>query len=303
MRPLTRTLPFAALLGAAGVGGAAGAAAQHPHAAHASPAGNAAAAPVAVPLVTVTARDYAFDAPDTLAAGLTTVRLVNRGPELHHVQLLRLEGGRTMADLLAAFKAGGPPPAWAHDVGGPNAPVPGGQSEATLELAPGRYVIACFIPSPNGPPHIAKGMARELIVARGARSAAAARATRPHTVLTLSDYRFDLSRPLAAGRQLVRVRNAARQSHEVLFVRLAPGRSAHDFTAWAEQMAGPPPGEPVGGTTGIARGGWNDVPLDLVPGDYALICFLPDARDGKAHVAHGMVRQLRVEGARRTASR
>jgi uncharacterized cupredoxin-like copper-binding protein len=290
MRSLTRLLPLAALLGSA----AGAAAAQQPHAAPSR---------ATVPVVTVTARDYAFDAPDTLAAGLTTLRLVNRGPELHHVQLLRLDGGRTLADLMAAFKAGGAPPTWSHDVGGPNAPVPGGQSEATVELKPGRYVIACFIPSPKGPPHIAKGMARELIVAPAARTAAAARAASPQAVLTLTDYRFDFSRPLTAGRQLVRVRNTAQQSHEVLFVRLAPGKSAHDFVAWAEQMAGPPPGQPVGGTTAIERGGWNDVSLDLAPGDYALICFIPDARDGKPHLAHGMVRQLRVEGARRTASR
>ena len=287
MRSLTRLLPLAALLSSA-------AGAQQPPAAPSR---------ATVPVVTVTARDYAFDAPDTLAAGLTTLRLVNRGPELHHVQLLRLDGGRTLADLMTALKAGGAPPTWMHDVGGPNAPVPGGQAEATLELTPGRYVIACFIPSPKGPPHIVKGMARELIVAPAARTAAAARAARPHAVLTLTDYRFDFSRPLTAGRQLVRVRNTAQQSHEVLFVQLAPGKSAHDFAAWAEQMAGPPPGQPVGGTTAIARGGWNDVSLDLAPGDYALICFVPDARDGKPHLAHGMVRQLRVEGARRTASR
>lgn len=304
MRPLLRTLPLAALLGAT----AAGAAAQNPHAAHGARPASARPAAAGGRVVMVTARDYTFDAPDTVPAGLTTVRLVNRGPELHHVQLLRLDEGRTMADLFAALEAGGPPPRWAHDVGGPNAPVPGGESEAAVQLAPGRYVIACFIPSPapDNRPHVAKGMARELIVApaRGASAAApAARRGGAGPVLTLSDYRFALSRPLAAGRQVVRVRNVAAQSHEVLFVQLAPGKSARDFAAWAERQDGPPPGRPVGGTTGIARGGWNDVALDLAPGDYALICFLPDVGDGKPHVAHGMVQQLRVEGARRTVSR
>ena len=300
MRPFLRTLPLAALFAAA-------AGAQNPHAAHGAGAAEARpAAAAAGRVVTVTARDYAFEAPDTVPAGLTTVRLLNRGPELHHVQLLRLDEGRTMADLSAALKKGGPPPRWVHDVGGPNTPVPGGESVATVQLAPGRYVIACFIPSPmpDNTPHVAKGMAREMIVApaRGA-SAAAPAARHTGAVITLSDYAFALSRPLAEGRQVVRVRNVAAQSHEVLFVQLAPGKSAQDFAAWTERQAGPPPGRPVGGTTAIARGGWNDVALDLAPGEYALICFIPDAGDGKPHLAHGMVRQLRVEGARRTASR
>jgi hypothetical protein len=284
------------------------AAAQAGHGAHPAPAGAKRLTAPAGRVVTVTARDYAFDAPDTVAAGLTTMRLVNRGPELHHVQLLRLDDGKTMRDLFAAMQAGGPPPAWVHDVGGPNTPVPGGESQTAVELVPGRYVLACFIPSPDQKPHVAKGMAREMIVTTGgaagaarASSAGAARGAAPVT-LTLSDYKFALSRPLTAGRQTVRVRNAAAQSHEVLFVKLAPGKTARDVAAWSEKQEGPPPGQPMGGTTGIATDGWNDVSLDLEPGEYALLCFLPDAKDGKPHVAHGMVHQLRVEGTRRTAS-
>ena len=294
MRPILATT--AALLVAASA-----AAAQQPHHAHASTAASSrpASGRAGTSVVTVTARDYAFDAPDTVAAGLTTLRLVNQGPELHHVQLLRLDGDKTMADLFAAFKAGGPPPRWAVDVGGPNTPVPGGESQATLDLAPGRYVIACFIPSADKTPHIAKGMARELVVAGargGARATAATAAAAPATI-TLDDYSFTLSRPLVAGRQTVRVRNRAAQSHEVLVVKLAPGKRAADVVAWVDKQEGPPPAQPVGGTTGIAQHGWNDVALDLAPGDYALICFIPDAKDGKPHFVHGMMKELRVEGA------
>ena len=71
----------------------------------------------------VVARDYAFDlAADTVPAGRTLVRLKNAGSEMHHVILLRLDGGHHLNDLFAAMKAGGPaakPPAWVHEVGGP----------------------------------------------------------------------------------------------------------------------------------------------------------------------------------------
>jgi len=36
-------------------------------------------------VVTVTTVDYAFQAPDTIAAGRTTLRLVNNGKDFHHI--------------------------------------------------------------------------------------------------------------------------------------------------------------------------------------------------------------------------
>jgi len=59
-------------------------------------------------------------------------------------------------------------------------------------------------------------------------------------------------------------------------------------------MDGPPPLEPVGGTAGMGRGVSNDLILDLAPGEYGLFCFVPDAKDGRPHVAHGMVKQVTV---------
>lgn len=50
-----------------------------------------AAAPIAPAVVTVTAKDYSYEAPDTITAGMTTLRLVNQGKELHHIQLVRLD--------------------------------------------------------------------------------------------------------------------------------------------------------------------------------------------------------------------
>ena len=36
------------------------------------------------------------------------------------------------------------------------------------------------------------------------------------------------------------------------------------------------------------------VAVNLLPGKYLLICFLPDATDGKPHAAHGMVQPFDV---------
>src|SRR5262245_7633850 len=71
--------------------------------------------------VAVVASDYKFEAPDTISSGLTTFKLVNKGTELHHMQLVRLDSGKTFADVPAALAAQGPPPKWLTLLGGPNA--------------------------------------------------------------------------------------------------------------------------------------------------------------------------------------
>jgi uncharacterized cupredoxin-like copper-binding protein len=87
-----------------------------------------------VPVVTVHASEFSFSAPKSIAAGQTTIRLVNDGKELHHITILKLEQGKTMQDLMAMMKdPNAPPPAWLVPVGGPNAAVPGATIEATLD--------------------------------------------------------------------------------------------------------------------------------------------------------------------------
>ena len=248
-------------------------------------------------VVTVTAGDYAFTAPDSIPAGLTEIRLLNRGTEMHHVWLIRLDAGKTLQDLFGAMKGEGPLPAWARDVGGPNTPGPGGEASAILRLTAGRYAMICVIPSPDGKAHVMKGMAKEVVVTPAA-STMANTNLRIASTMTLADFAFQFSQPLQPGRQMIRVRNSATQPHEVVIVRLQPGRKASDVLAWMEKMEGPPPGAPIGGTTPMAKGEENILTLDLVPGEYGLICFVPDAKDGKPHFMHGMVTELTIPAGR-----
>src|SRR5690606_18468831 len=72
--------------------------------------------PSAVNRITIAADDYIFLVPDTVPAGITTLELVNRGAELHHAILVRLEEGKTLAELESelreALRAGGQPRPW-----------------------------------------------------------------------------------------------------------------------------------------------------------------------------------------------
>src|ERR1700722_5562344 len=78
--------------------------------------------------MTIVARDYAFDAPDSAPAGVTTIHLENRGKELHHVVIVRLDSGHTVKEFSEAIQTAeqnnDPLPLWVTFLGGPNPPAP-----------------------------------------------------------------------------------------------------------------------------------------------------------------------------------
>lgn len=246
-------------------------------------------------VVTVSAHDFAYTAPSSVPAGRTTFRLVNQGKEMHHLTVIRLPAGKSQADFLAAVQKKGAPPAWAIEVGGPGAIVPGNSSDATMDLVPGRYLLACYVPSPGSPaPHMTKGMLKEFVVT-GKGGGRAKAEPKGDIDIDLGDYAFRLSRPLTAGHHVIRVSNSGKQPHEVIIAKLPPGTRIGQLAAWVDGlMQGPPPAMPVGGMSPIGPGGTSTFTIDLAPGRYGLICFLPDAKDGKPHTAHGMMQELTV---------
>lgn len=256
--------------------------------------GSAAAREVApVQTIDVRTRDFAFEAPDTVRAGLTRIRLQNRGSELHHLQLLRIGKRHSFAEFRDSVAAGARLPAWAEPVGGPNVPGTHG-SEVLLRLDPGSYAMICLIPSPtDGRSHFRKGMVHSLVVLPSSDRGPAAEPQSDARIL-LSEYAFASAATLHAGRQVILVENAGSQPHELVLFRFAEGKTPADLLAWASRLVGPPPGEPTGGATEIAPGGVNYVAVNLEPGDYALVCFVSDAADHQSHAKHGMVARIRV---------
>ena len=244
-------------------------------------------------VVTVTANDFSFDAPGKVPAGTVTMRLVNKGKELHHAQMIRVDAGKTVEDIAKALKNPGPPPSWVKWVGGPNAVLPGKETHATSVLTPGLYAYLCFIPSPDRVPHFSKGMVLPFEVTP--RPSATASLPAPDAKIRMLDYDFELSQPLTAGKRTILVENAGPQLHELALLKLAPGKSVADFAAWdAGGMKGPPPAEPIGGVVALDKGASATFTVELTPGDYGLLCFVPDAKDGKPHLAHGMIKTITV---------
>jgi hypothetical protein len=249
-------------------------------------------------VVTITATDYAFGMPDTIPAGLTTFRLVNQGKELHHASLVRLGEGKSAADfqagLAAAMKSHAPQPSWVTFAGGPNTVTPGDSGTATQTLEPGSYLFVCWIPTADGTPHIMKGMLHPVVVSAAATPAAAA----PPVDLSikLTDYDFELSQPVTAGTRVVRVENTGAQAHEIVIAALSPGKTLRDFMAWEEGgEKGPlPTGRWLGGVTTLDAGGHAQFTTTFAPGSYLLLCFWPDAKDGKPHIMHGMAKEITI---------
>lgn len=251
-------------------------------------------------VVTVVAREFAFDMPDTIPAGVTTFRLRNAGRQPHHLMLYRLDHGWGLKEVLAALHAGGAHPRWMHAAGGPNAVIGDRESVATLRLRPGRYVAFCHVKSPDNVVHFEKGMMKLIIVAPAPR-AAEGRALAPRAVLpaadltvTLREYAFSFSHSPTRGRHRIAVINRGRQPHEFILSKLAPGRTNADFVHWIDTQDGPPPVQPYGGATDLPPGGTVVLDVDLEPGHYSVVCRVRDAVDGQPHDRHGMMAEFTV---------
>src|SRR5579862_3379868 len=240
------------------------------------------------PGVVIVAHDDWFEAPDTIAAGLTTLSLRQRGQEAHEVDVLRLDGRHSLRDVEQAVSAHSPMP-WAVELGGVAALAPGHDAVITLRLPAGTYVLLCGLHDSRGVVHSAKGMAHALT------AVGSFRATPPVSDVTvrLSDYAFTLSGPVAAGSHLLHVRNVGRQRHMLVLLRLTDGKSLADAMTWGRTHVGPPPAVPIGGAAEMDPQHDVFLPVTLAAGRYLLMCY-SDAPDGAMHVTLGMAREIAV---------
>jgi hypothetical protein len=244
------------------------------------------------------AREYAFGGPDSVAAGLVTLRLRNLGREPHQAALYRLDPRTGVDAVLHALLENRARPAGVTKLGGVESAQPGASAEVTVVLAPGRYLLACGLPAPDGRAHVAKGMVRAFTVTGAPRAASAARLPAADATLRMTEYAFTFSAPARAGRQRWRVVNAGAQAHHLMLNRLNPGITLRDVDAWNGKD--PAPFGPTVGVAAMDSRQENLLAVTLAPGDYLLSCMLADARDGRPHFMHGMERVIHIAATPRT---
>lgn len=247
-----------------------------------------------VPTLRMVAVDYGYEIAPSVAAGPVRMQLINHGKELHHAQVVKLEQGKTLADL-AKVRPDGPPPSWVVPIGGPGAVNPGDSASVIQNLSAGQYAVFCFIPSlSDHKEHRMKGMVSGFKVLEN--QTAQARMPKADLTVRMMDFGYAPSAPITAGTRNIRVVNDGPQLHEMVLVLLDPGKTAADLVAWNPMTATEPPAARyVGGTVALAPGGEAIVETKLQPGNYALICYIPDAKDGKEHFMHGMVLPFTVQ--------
>ncbi|UCF41392.1 MAG: hypothetical protein JSW43_03410 [Gemmatimonadota bacterium] len=249
--------------------------------------------PPAPNVVTVVATDFGYEAPEQIPAGVTTVRMVNAGAEPHHTIIARLDADRTVDDLLQEYGAENLFPEFVAYMGGPGEAMPGDTSSVTVALEPGHYVLLCYVFSPDGAPHFTKGMLRRLEVVES--EPQLADEPTPDVTVVLADYAFGFSGPVPSGDVTFRVENAGPQVHDLVIVQTEPGKSVQEFLAWMEAGGeGPPPGHVVSSITGMNAGHHVSFTAHLEPGEYTVLCWVPDVKDLRPHFMYGMMQQFTV---------
>lgn len=245
---------------------------------------------------TITAVDYAFaGVPAGVAAGWVTFTLKNDGDEPHELYIASL-GDMTFGefqDLVREDMEGGES---GEDAGDGNAtdgaddeeapeegpPVPGVggihpdlERSATIRLEEGAYVLACWIPSPDGTPHAFKGMLAQLNV-----TAAEANPTPSgeDTTITIAEGNVTIAPAFTSGAHTVKAVNTGADPGEdflgLQFVKLDANATGQDFIdAFGPNATGPPPGQAWGGLTGLPGGETAWFEVDLPAGRYAILSF------------------------------
>ena len=262
-----------------------------------------AAAPVQMAPEQITVRASAPHLPKQLPAGILALTFVNDTASGADASLARANPGATLAQINAASDAtNGQGPAALKAfvrltqlvtfVGGVNSLAPGTSGTAFLDLrTPGLHGL--HIGGDNGP-----GTTLIFTVLAGAGQ----QATPPPATLTvrLKDMKFlGLPRRLAAGWITIRVANQGPSVHEMALLKLDPGKTEQDVLDFIRSPQGETGPEPswvhsAGGMDTLAPRQSAGIRLNLTPGTYVAVCFLPDAKKQLPHVMEGMIGSFAV---------
>jgi hypothetical protein len=247
--------------------------------------------------ITVDAKEFGFDLPSTIPTGIVNITVTNSGKEEHQAQLAKIADGKTMQEVVAALAKQDFATALSiiTFVGGPTGVAAGGTQTISANLAPGNYMAICFVTSDDGVPHFAKGMVAAFSVTG---TASAAQLPAASASLTLQDFSFVGIETLPTGPQVVAVTNKGPQPHEATIVKLDAGVTADQARSQMAALTGPATSVPfsdIGGIAAIAANSTANVTINLPPGNYAFVCYVPDPASGKGHFQLGMIGGLTVK--------
>ena len=241
----------------------------------------------------IVATDNGFEAPDSIAAGLRHVTLVNQGSMIHEAMLVKLPENKSAAAYVEEIKQGSLFPEGALDYSGVGLTSPGETAEMWLKVDPGRYIIICWNEN-----HATHTPVRSVTVRRDVVDDVV---PKEDVVLKLFDYRFDTEGVLKKGVQVLRVETPGPSMHEADIFHLHDGKNLSDLVRWfREKTPGPAPFVALGGPLDSHAKSVVWLRRTFVPGRYVLRCEMPISASAmaghhyKTHADAGMVQEIDI---------
>ena len=254
--------------------------------------------------VTYTVKGDTLEGPEQLQAGFHSFTLVlddvtdeswADGAMLRlHENVTPEEALEAMRNLDEAFESEDADPMAAFNMLLEKVDILGGPSQEQvigLDLEPGSYVFTANVGNDDGPLAL---VSKPLEVTSSGNPIPA-----PEVDLTVNmvDFAFTLPDEVKAGEQVWEVANEGEQLHHISLVLLKEGKTMEDAMAFMENEEGEPPGDEVLHLSPISPGSSNYVSVDLEPGAYIALCFIPDHAEGgtgQPHFALGMMQTFTV---------
>jgi hypothetical protein len=256
--------------------------------------------PVPVQELEFDATEYSFeirpDASTGLRPGWTLVRFDNIGVEAHQVMFARVKDGVDTAQLAAAASgdsSGASAIEFVDMIGGVSYIGASHETTALVYLPSGSILAMCYVPDGNGVAHALMGMTSTLNVSvepEGVTSTAPALGDEQVLgTIELSADGYQIPEDLRTG--WYHIENTDSVLHEMSLLRLARSITPEQTQVLVEDLAAnatPQVGlEAVGGMGAISAGFDGYLYLDLTPGDYLAVDFMPDPGEPRPHMLDG----------------
>lgn len=244
--------------------------------------------------LTIIARDTALESPPTVPAGLTNVRLLLNTKTRRELVVHRIPAGMAAEELVRG--AAGRPGRWFErwSFGGPAVPRDSSnEAAAMMELRPGRYALVSYEVDAAGRPRGDKYM-WALVTAIRSAVLIPARFPVPDATFKIRDNRIDVKGALRRGQRTLQVENSGTQAHEMLIMRLKPGKTVDDVQRWLRDRRDVAPFIYVGGVTPISPGFSAQTRLVLQAGTHVVLSALRSGGDRTEGYQRGVIATFKV---------
>lgn len=246
-----------------------------------------------------------------LQPGWTGISFRNEGREAHQVMFARVKDGVDPAELAAVAgddSSGAAAIEYVDMLGGVSYIGPGQTTEALVDLPEGMVLAMCYVPTADGTAHALLGMTTVLTVGgtqggagTGAGTTDPPRATTASGApvagtieLAADGYRIPETLP-TGWYHVVNTDTDPEGSgeglHELSILRLASPASDDDVRGLMQDLATNAPTavrvDALGGFGAVSAGFEGYLYLDLPPGDYVAVDFMPDPRNSRPHLLDG----------------